>query len=676
MKQHRLFLPAVAGILITLTAWSLGSAPAVPAGAKALTSPPLVSATDWTVPPTNSFSTLPAGNATLNGVACPNSSLCWAVGQQGGGAGGGALLVPWVFNGWQLVTNGSTPDGTTPGAELNSISCAGGSFCMAVGGGENGGTPLALVWNNYWNQASGPSLPAGATSGELSSVSCPAVGECEALGTSFTGSTATLVAYQWSSTTTAWTPVTVATPSVAGSPPDMQVTGMDCVSATWCLAVGDSDVQSSADVPISEQWNGSAWTLVTTPPGTGTGDTGSYLKSVSCDGTSFCKAVGAVKAGGGAADRNLVETWNGSTWSVDPGVPQNAPNTLRGVNCFSATACTAVGAIGSGATQVLNWNGATWSLVPNTPQGGPSGSPAATSPNAVTCLSNWNCIAVGSYAMSGQKPFIMSAPITRSGYRFVASDGGVFAYGAGAPFLGSAGGLMLNKPVVGMGVMPAGDGYDLVASDGGVFNYGSARFYGSTGGMHLNKPVVGMAVTPDGAGYWLVASDGGVFNYGDAQFFGSTGSLTLNKPVVGMASSPDGKGYFLVAADGGVFAFGDAQFAGSEGGQPLNEPMVGMAATVSGGYYLVAADGGVFNFPVIATQPGIFDLGIPFFGSTGGLALNAPIVGMTTVPGATTNQGGYFLAGSDGGVFSYGAAQFIGSTGGMTLNKPIVGIAS
>ncbi len=42
----------------------------------------------------------------------------------------------------------------------------------------------------------------------------------------------------------------------------------------------------------------------------------------------------------------------------------------------------------------------------------------------------------------------------------------------------------------------------------------------------------------------------------------------------------------------------------------------------------------------------------------------------------TPHGGGYWLVASDGGVFSYGDAQFHGSLGGMDLNAPIVGIAA
>ena len=164
---------------------------------------------------------------------------------------------------------------------------------------------------------------------------------------------------------------------------------------------------------------------------------------------------------------------------------------------------------------------------------------------------------------------------TTPAYWLAASDGGIFSFG-GAPYYGSTGGMVLNKPVVGMAATADGGGYYEVASDGGVFSYGDAVFYGSTGSIRLNQPIVGMAVAPGGGGYWLVASDGGIFSYGDAIFYGSTGGIRLNKPVVGMAATPSGHGYWLVASDGGIFSYGDASFYGSTGSLRLNKPIIGM----------------------------------------------------------------------------------------------------
>jgi hypothetical protein len=78
-----------------------------------------------------------------------------------------------------------------------------------------------------------------------------------------------------------------------------------------------------------------------------------------------------------------------------------------------------------------------------------------------------------------------------------------------------------------------GGGYWLVASDGGVFSFG-APFYGSTGGAALSKPVVGIRPLPGGGGYWMVAADGGVFAYGGANFHGSTANDLLNAPIVAL----------------------------------------------------------------------------------------------------------------------------------------------
>ena len=67
--------------------------------------------------------------------------------------------------------------------------------------------------------------------------------------------------------------------------------------------------------------------------------------------------------------------------------------------------------------------------------------------------------------------------------------------------------------------------------------------------------------------------------------------------MVGMAVTPGGGGYWLVASDGGIFAYGDAQFYGSTGSLALNKPVIGMVPTHDGGgYWLIASDGGVFAF--------------------------------------------------------------------------------
>ena len=58
-------------------------------------------------------------------------------------------------------------------------------------------------------------------------------------------------------------------------------------------------------------------------------------------------------------------------------------------------------------------------------------------------------------------------------------------------FLGSTGEHRLTQPVVGMQARPNGRGYRLVAADGGIFAFG-ARTTAPRGGSRLTQPVVGM----------------------------------------------------------------------------------------------------------------------------------------------------------------------------------------
>jgi len=123
-------------------------------------------------------------------------------------------------------------------------------------------------------------------------------------------------------------------------------------------------------------------------------------------------------------------------------------------------------------------------------------------------------------------------------------------------------------------------------------------------------------------------------------------------------------GYWITGPQGSVTPYAGAPYFGSltSIGIRPSHPVVGIAATPSGrGYWTVASDGGIFSFG-----------DAQFYGSTGSIRLNQPIVGMT----ATPTGNGYWMVASDGGIFSYGDAQFYGSTGSIRLNQPIVGMAA
>jgi hypothetical protein len=105
----------------------------------------------------------------------------------------------------------------------------------------------------------------------------------------------------------------------------------------------------------------------------------------------------------------------------------------------------------------------------------------------------------------------------------------------------------------------------------------------------------------------------------------------------------------------------DPQLTGNAGiAPPVIEVPCKPPSTTPHGYYLAASDGGIFTFG-----------NLPYCGSTGSIALNQPIVGMAATPDA----GGYWLVASDGGIFAFDDAHFHGSTGGIRLNQPIVGMA-
>jgi hypothetical protein len=93
---------------------------------------------------------------------------------------------------------------------------------------------------------------------------------------------------------------------------------------------------------LAEHWNGTEWTIQTTPNPEGA--TGVELRGISCSSSSACTAVGNYH-NNSSGTFTLAEYWNGTEWKIQttPNPKETKWEELRGVSCTSSNACTAVG---------------------------------------------------------------------------------------------------------------------------------------------------------------------------------------------------------------------------------------------------------------------------------------------------------------------------------------------
>jgi hypothetical protein len=472
---------------------------------------------------------------------------------------------------------------------------------------------------------------------------------------------------------------------------------VSCPSAGSCVAVGYAPATGQM---LAETLANGSWTATTL--------TSSFalasLQGVWCASVTSCIAVGQ---GGAttATEQPLVVTLSGTTWGISasdllPSGQQSEPGVLNSISCLSVTSCVAVGSFSPAAAMdealFATLSGTSWSA---TSTASPSGA-TVTVAKSVQCVSATSCQAVGYWSAN---------PATSSNGLLETLSGTTWT----ATTLGQAGDYLtsLSCPAAGscmaLGYNIDGNGVSDLLANGqwslNSFTPPSGIAFNQLNGLSCT-PTIATCVAVGGyrepptsgtvdtlvmlysSGTWtafLELDPSGQHGLGNgvacptiSSCVGvgvlNNGATTYPMAAIETTGSSGGgggggggttpHGYWLVGSDGGIFTFGSAQFYGSTGSLVLNRPVVGITPMRGNtGYWLVASDGGVFTFgsgPYLGSIPG---LGIAPAGTSVPGHLNAPIVGL--VPSSDGN--GYFMVGADGGVFAFGDAAYEGSCPGI-----------
>jgi hypothetical protein len=281
----------------------------------------------WINVPTASPSGATAGE--LQADTCLFNTSCVAVGHYTTGSGTFSLAEAWNGGNWSIQTT-PNPSGATD-SRLRGVSCAVITACIAVGYSVSGtGVKSAMAQrgnSGTWSLQS-VSPPSGATESELQGVDCTSSTFCVAVGRYNTNSSTYLA---WSATWngSSWTVRTVPSPSNAVRSVLLDVS---CTDAANCTAVGGSRDASNKQSSFAVRWNGSSWVNQSTPNPTGSANT--VLQNVSCGERNWCVAVGDWLTSTGPW-QTMAQTWNGSGWSLDT-TPNPAGATL---SIFEGVAC-------------------------------------------------------------------------------------------------------------------------------------------------------------------------------------------------------------------------------------------------------------------------------------------------------------------------------------------------
>jgi subtilisin family serine protease len=364
----------------------------------------------WTIEDT--FHPLDGSDLEIGDVSCASKTACTAVGSFSGPRynHGTHVLAERLTPRWSLQSTPTPP--TVTESALEDVSCTSTTACWGVGVDNRGGSTIASAANGLieqWNGTSWQQLARDASGPLYGSTCAPATTFCVAVGQRANGN-GTLVEHVSGSK---WSLQSTPDPATAD---EIKLEDVSCTSASECTAVGHYHSTASGTYkPLALRWNGTAWSLQTTPDPDAEEGKNAELLSVSCSSSTFCIAIGKFEkkvSGTSFYERAFAERWNGSTWT--PAAPPSFPGQVNSdtsrlidVSCSSSTSCMAVGwytVSGEGRKALtVGWDGSAWNFV-FSPR--PSGAVenGTVQLSGISCVSPTACTAVGKYLSVGGLP--------------------------------------------------------------------------------------------------------------------------------------------------------------------------------------------------------------------------------------------------------------------------------
>jgi hypothetical protein len=313
--------------------------------------------------------------------------------------GGG---VASASGGWTIQSTYAPPTAPKKDIALNEVSCSAASACVTFGRAGSGKF-LSESWNGTkWT----PTLTRYPNDGgQLESIACSGAGACTAVGFGIIGTTGVNLIERWNGTS--WKQQTAPTPSGGTEPAFI---GVSCPGAGSCIAVGEYNTGGGLDsnAPLAESWNGTTWSIQPTPS---TGYSDSSLTSVSCLSTTDCVAVGR-EGSGPTTPVAFAESWNGTSWTIQKTPAVTGQSFLESVSCGAVNFCLATGGVetSTGDTSLVErWNGTSWVLMHLT-------GAKSEGFGQISCPSATSCTAVGSVANSSGMQVATSAHWNGNGW--------------------------------------------------------------------------------------------------------------------------------------------------------------------------------------------------------------------------------------------------------------------